>query len=96
MDARMRRPIENMWDHAERYRQLYQESAEDRLALLQLAMKEHYGIFAAARDRDATLCSRLVAEHMARTALTVIAEVDKAHDPTRVREALRYVVDAAL
>jgi DNA-binding GntR family transcriptional regulator len=96
MDTRMRRPIENMWDHAERYRQLYQESAEDRLALLQLAMKEHYGIFAAARDRDATLCSRLVAEHMARTALTVIAEVDKAHDPTRVREALRYVVDAAL
>ena len=66
-----------------------------QLALLQLAQKEHYAILGAAAERNATLCSRLVAEHMGRTALTVIAEVDKTHDPRRVRETLRYVIGAA-
>ena len=63
--------------------------------------------FSSSRRRSTTRSSRqqqsatrrsargLAAEHMGRTALTVIAEVDKTHDPRCVREALRYVLGAA-
>jgi hypothetical protein len=39
------------------------------------------------------VCSRLIADHTGRTALTVIANVDKTHP--RVRSALRHVIGAA-
>jgi DNA-binding GntR family transcriptional regulator len=90
---RVRRHVEDLWDHAERYRLLYQRASQS--ALRELSAREHQAILAAARQRNGELCGRLVAEHLARTALTVIAQVDGTRDPRLVREALRYVVDAA-
>jgi hypothetical protein len=48
-----------------------------------------------AMARHAGLAARLTAEHLAGTALTVIATVAGGHDPRTVREALRFVLDAA-
>ncbi|HWH95294.1 MAG TPA: GntR family transcriptional regulator [Baekduia sp.] len=90
---RVRRHVEDLWDHAERYRLLYQRGAQ--AALRELSAREHDAILEAARARDGELCGRLVAEHLARTALTVIVQVDGARDPRIVRESLRYVLEAA-
>lgn len=91
VDERFRRTVEDLWDHAERYRLLYRERTAPRLDLVEA---EHAAILAAAARRDGIACSRLIAEHLSRTALTVIVHVDVAHDPRALREALRYVTDA--
>ena len=90
---RVRRHVEDLWDHAERYRLLYQRASQS--ALRELSAREHDAILEAAKARDGALCGRLVAEHLARTALTVIVQVDGAHEPRLVRESLRYVLEAA-
>src|SRR5262249_18385217 len=79
------------WDHAERYRSLYRGHAGDTRYLFQLASLDHDAILEAAESRDATLCARRVAAHLARTALMTIARVDPGHDPVRVRAALELV-----
>ena len=62
-----------------------------RLALRDLAREEHRAISAAARAHEEDRCARLVASHLARTALTVIAQVDGAYDPRALRTALRHI-----
>jgi DNA-binding GntR family transcriptional regulator len=91
VDERMRQVVEDLWDHAERYRLLYRQKAASRLDVVEA---EHEAILAAATRRDGIACSRLVAEHLSRTALTVIAHVDVGRDPKALREALRYVIGA--
>lgn len=83
--------VRDLWDHAERYRLLYLGHAGDRAHLVHLAGADHDAILAAARARDADGCARLVAEHLARTALMTIVRVDHRHEPTRVRAALALV-----
>jgi DNA-binding GntR family transcriptional regulator len=92
---RLRRHVEDLWDHTERYRNIYQEYHRHRSALIALAEEEHELILEAAEHGDAALCSRRIAEHLARAALTIVAKVDGSHDPRTIREALRYVLEPA-
>jgi len=92
-EERLRTHIEDLWEQAERYRVLYQEADQTGGALIALAARAHERIFEAAEQRRHELCSRRVAEHIAQTAVILVARVDGTHEPTLVRESLRYVVD---
>jgi hypothetical protein len=61
-------------------------------ALLLSTKGEHELIMDAAEEGQARLCARRVAEHIARTALTVIGQVDIGHEPRVVREALAFAI----
>ncbi|MGY4708455.1 GntR family transcriptional regulator [Mycolicibacterium sp. CBM1] len=85
--TRVRCQLEELWDHAERYRAFYRESAHDAAVLAHIAHDEHAAILASARNRDARGCAKLTAAHLARTALTTLAKLDPTHDPAIVRQA---------
>jgi DNA-binding GntR family transcriptional regulator len=86
--------LADLWDHAERYRLLQWTHAGDQTQIAQLAHRDHAGILEAAQHRDAALCARRMAEHLARTALMTLVQVDHSHEPTRVRTALAHVPEA--
>ena len=92
---RLRRHVEDLWDHGERYRIVYQEYDGDRAALIARAVAEHEGILQAAENGDAALCARRVAEHLARAGLAIVAKVDGSRAPRTIREALRHALEAA-
>lgn len=85
--TRLRCELEELWDHAERYRAFYRQSASDAMALAHIAHYEHAAILQSARDRDARGCGKLIAAHLARTALTTLAKLDPTHDPSIIRQA---------
>jgi DNA-binding GntR family transcriptional regulator len=91
-EGRLRRHVEDLWDHAERYRHIYLKAAAEHEALLALTKREHELIAAAAAAGDAQLCAERVGEHIARTSLAVIQHVDIAYDPTTIRQALEQRV----
>lgn len=72
-------------DHAERYRRLYlsQPSSWEQ------GRKEHSEIFEACKTRNGDLVARLLAQHFARIALTLVAQIDSTFEPWRVRAAVR-------
>lgn len=84
---RMRTQLAELWDHAERYRAIYRTTADNRITLTNIAHEEHEAILTAARDRDAERCGRLIASHLARTALRTIATLDPTYDPKLIRRA---------
>jgi DNA-binding GntR family transcriptional regulator len=86
--TRLLRSIADLWDHAERYRRLYLAEGPDHLAMYALAHREHAEILAAATDRDGVACGQLVADHLARTALSVLARSHGRREPSAVNEAL--------
>jgi DNA-binding GntR family transcriptional regulator len=94
VEGRLRRHIENLWDQGERYRHIYLRIAGQQHVLLESTRREHELILDAADAHDAALCSRRVAEHIARTALTVIHRVEVGYDPAVIRQALAFVVGA--
>nr|WTB09354.1 GntR family transcriptional regulator [Streptomyces antimycoticus] len=94
-EDRLRTHAESMWDHSVRYLRIYHHEPGYRLALISMGRTGHQEILGAAQARDGRQASRLVAEHLARTALTVLASVAGAHDPKTIREALRFVLDSA-
>ncbi|WP_413806380.1 GntR family transcriptional regulator [Streptomyces sp. OE57] len=94
-EDRLRSHVESMWDHSVRYLRLYHNAPSYRLALITMGRTGHDEIFEAAQSGDGRRTSRLVAEHLARTALTVIASVAGAHDPKMIRESLRFVLESA-
>lgn len=94
-EHRLRTQVESMWDHSVRYLRLYHNEPSYRLALITMGRAGHEEICAAAREGRARQASRLVAEHLARTALTVIASVAGAHDPKMIRESLRFALEGA-
>lgn len=72
-------------EHAERYRRLYlaqpssyRQSREEHLAILEACVQ---------RDGEDVAC--LLAEHYARIALTIIAQIDPAFEPQQLRAAVR-------
>ncbi|MEU5323972.1 GntR family transcriptional regulator [Streptomyces sp. NPDC021056] len=87
--SRMRAQLEDLWDHAERYRTFYFETAPSVDTIAHIGHDEHAAILAAAQRRDGQECGILIARHLARTALTSLARIDAAHDPWLVREAVR-------
>lgn len=89
---RLRECVSDLWDHAERYRRFYQQSAESRLGMFCTATKEHAEILAAAEAGNANRCSTLIAEHLARTGLSVLTSQDKNRQSAQVTDALRMVI----
>lgn len=53
--------------------------------------EEHRAIFEAAARRDATDAAVLLARHLSRTALTLMAQLAPEHEPLTVRTALQFV-----
>jgi len=89
---RFTKSLEDLWDHAERYRRLYFQSQGDQMALFQLASSEHEQIYAAAAAGDGLGCSDALARHLSRTAIAVLSRMDGSIEPTDVRAALRMVL----
>lgn len=89
--TRLVEQLQDLWDHAERYRLLQWTHAGDQTQIARLAHRDHGAMLEAAQDRDATLCATLMAEHLARTALMTLVQVDHRHEPTTVRTALAHV-----
>jgi DNA-binding GntR family transcriptional regulator len=52
---------------------------------------EHRAIFEAVKDRDAVEAAGLLARHLSRTALTLMAQLAPEHEPLTVRTALQFV-----
>jgi DNA-binding GntR family transcriptional regulator len=92
VDARLRRHVESLWDQAERYRHIYMRAAAGSPALLLSTKAEHELIMDAAEEGQPRLCARRVAEHITRTVLTVIGQVDLGYEPRVVREALAFAI----
>jgi DNA-binding GntR family transcriptional regulator len=78
--------VEQLSDHAERYRRAY--IAGDARAWA-AGSADHHRIYEAAERRDAVGAGNATAEHLARTALTVLANAAPNHEPGLVRRALR-------
>jgi DNA-binding GntR family transcriptional regulator len=83
---RLVRFVEELSDHAERYRRVY--IAGDPRAW-SVGAAEHRAIYEAAERRDADGASEATVQHLARTALTVLANLAPEHDPSLVRGAVR-------
>jgi DNA-binding GntR family transcriptional regulator len=78
--------VEQLSDHAERYRRVY--IAGDPRAW-SVGAADHREIYEAAERRDADGASDAAVQHLARTALTVLANLAPTHDPSLVRGAMR-------
>jgi DNA-binding GntR family transcriptional regulator len=78
--------VEQLSDHAERYRRVY--IAGDPRAW-SVGAADHREIYEAAERRDADGASEAAVQHLARTALTVLANLAPTHDPSLVRGAMR-------
>lgn len=79
--------LRQLSDHTFRYRRAYLTEPRAWTA----AADEHRAILEACRDGDLTETTQQLTRHLARTALSLIASLDPAHDPAPVREALRQV-----
>jgi len=88
---RICRLADDLSDHTERYRRVYM--AEPRA--WSAAAAEHAAIVDAYAGGDAAAASIHLARHLARTALTLIAQFSPEHEPAPVREALRLVTAGA-
>lgn len=56
---------------------------------------EHREIYEAMASRNASLAAELVAKHLARTALELLAALAPEYDTSRLREGLRFAIAAA-
>lgn len=75
-------------EHAERYRRLYLVQASS----YQQSKAEHSAIMAACAARNGDAVAHLLAEHYARIALTIVAQIEPAFEPALVRAAVRTVL----
>lgn len=75
-------------EHAERYRRLYIVQASS----YEQSKNEHEAIFEACEARNGDLVSTLLAEHYARIALTIIAQIEPQFEPHLVRSAVKIAL----
>jgi DNA-binding GntR family transcriptional regulator len=78
-----------LFDHAERYRRLHIGHGPSAWAT-----KDHRRILDACKGSERDAAGRLLAEHFARTGFEVIADLEPAHDPVRLRETLSGIAGA--
>jgi DNA-binding GntR family transcriptional regulator len=88
---RMRASVAQWSEHTERYRRVYVSDGGGGWAQ---GAREHAELARLCRDRDAGGAARLLARHLSRAALTLIASMDPAHDPALLRAAVRQVTPA--
>ncbi|TCK26550.1 GntR family transcriptional regulator [Pseudonocardia endophytica] len=87
--ARMLGSIRQWAEHTARYRRIY--IGDDGWSL---GSREHPLLVAHCRSRDVTAATTLLARHLSRAALSLIATMDPAHEPALLRAAIRQVVPA--
>lgn len=76
-------------EHTARYRRIY--IGDDGWSL---GGREHPVLVALCRSGDVTAATTLLARHLSRAALSLIATMDPAHEPALLRAAIRQVVPA--
>ncbi len=86
--ARLRRFTDELWDHSERYRQLYLRQP----SIWEIGASEHAAILDACRERDADLAASRLARHLARHVMTLMLLIAPDREPALVRRAVRSVV----
>ncbi len=86
--GQMRETIKRSIDASERYRRI---KLQNLVHSWEVAEAEHMAIFEACREGNRDAAVEMLARHLARTALTVIALADPEYEPTAVRTALRLV-----
>jgi len=91
-EERIRQTIKRSIDASERYRRIKLQTIPHAR---EVAEAEHAAILAACRARNLEAAVELLARHLARTALTVIAQVAPEYEPTAVRTALTLVTGRA-
>lgn len=84
---RTRRSVEQLSDQATRYRKLFHASGGARAA----ADVEHRAILDAVLDGDADAAADELVRHLARTALTVLSQIDPSYEPTVTHAAVRQL-----
>lgn len=87
-EERIRETIKRSIEASERYRRIKLQTIPHAR---EVAQAEHAAILAACRECNSDTAVELLARHLARTALTVIAQVAPEYEPTAVRTALRLV-----
>lgn len=87
-EERIRQTIQRSIDASERYRRIKLQTIPHAR---EVAEVEHAAILAACRERNLDAAVELLARHLARTALTVVAQVAPQYEPTAVRTALKLV-----
>lgn len=92
-DEQMSRIIESVANHTERYRRSSLFGSSVRT--WEIGNQEHEAIVAACEAGNPVEASILLARHLARSALTVLAKVAPEENPVAVREALQMVQRAA-
>ncbi len=85
---RMQAHIIRAIDASERYRRIKLETVA---RAWEVAEAEHTAIFVACRERNVDAAVEHLTRHLARTALTLIAQVDPTYEPVAVRTALRLL-----
>ena len=83
--------LKELSEHASRYRRVYTHQPR----AWTVGRKEHEEIVAACHERKADEASKLLARHLARTALTVLALRAPEREPVLVRAALNSVLGGA-
>ena len=78
--------------HTERYRRIY---VSDSAAAWRMGSAEHALIAAACRDRDIRGANVLLANHLARAGLTLVAIMSPSYEPEMLRAALFQVTNTS-
>ncbi|MGW0710251.1 GntR family transcriptional regulator [Streptomyces sp. NPDC002643] len=86
--AQLQRMLSSLAEHSERYIRLAQLGVPGSSAR---ARKEHEALLEALKANDEAEAGRVVAGHLARTALSVMADVAPEYEPVTTRAALRAV-----
>ncbi len=86
--ARLRRMLEQFYDHSERYRRIY-ITGDPRAWSVGAA--EHREIVDACARRDGPAAAALLGRHLSRTALSGLALIAPEHEPALVRAAVRQL-----
>jgi DNA-binding GntR family transcriptional regulator len=89
--GRILRLVDQLYDHSERYRRVYITGDPQSWST---GAAEHRAIVEACVQGEANQAAALLARHLSRTALTVLALISPEHDPGAVRAAVRQVTDS--
>jgi DNA-binding GntR family transcriptional regulator len=90
---RLAEPLAQWADYTERYRRVY---VTDDSGGWMLGAAEHRALAAACRERDATSGVGLLARHLSRAGLTLVATIDPLHEPRLLRAAVQQVTSGAM
>lgn len=89
---RMLRSMNQWAEHTGRYRKIYVSRDGSGWTL---GAHEHAELARLCRQRDVAAASTLLARHLSRAGLALIASMDPAHDPALLRAAIRQALAAA-